>query len=90
MNEPMKKDIICLVCMQQDGTPGSKFCKPNLDIREIDIDKCPVRIEVARRFLEVLKAECIGENEEAVSKINKPVFEDEQLRKKESKDEQSR
>jgi hypothetical protein len=79
MNEPMKEDIMCQVCMQQDGMPGSKFCKPNLDIREIDIDKCPVRIEVARRFLEVLKAEIIGENEEADSKNNKPIFEDEQL-----------
>lgn len=87
MNEPMKEDIICQVCMLQDGMPGSKFCKPNLDIREIDIDKCPVRIEVARRFIEVLKAECIGENEEADSKINKPIFEDEQLLNKEKQDE---
>ena len=57
MNEPMKKDIMCLVCMQQDGMPGSKFCKPNLEVREIDIDKCPVRIEVTRRFLEAMKKE---------------------------------
>jgi hypothetical protein len=87
MNDAMKEDIMCQVCMQQDGMPGSKFCKPNLDIREIDIDKCPVRIEVARRFLEVLKAECIGENEEADSKIDKPIFEDEQLLNKEKQDE---
>ena len=63
MNEPMKKDIICQVCMQQEGMPGSVVCKPDLEVREIDIDKCPIRIEVARRFLEVLKAECIGEND---------------------------
>lgn len=79
MNEPMKKDIICQVCMLQDGMPGSKFCKPNLEAREIDIDKCLVRIEVARRFLEVLKAEVIGDNKKADSKINNPIFEDEQL-----------
>lgn len=88
MNEPMKEDVICQVCMLQDGMPGSKFCKPNLEVREIDINKCPIRIEVARRFLEVLKAECIGdENEEADSKANKPIFEDEQLLKKEKQDE---
>ena len=87
MNEPMKEDVMCQVCMQQDGMPGSKFCKPNLEVREIDIDKCPVRIEVARKFLEVLKAECIGENEEADPKINKPIFEDEQLLNKEKQDE---
>ena len=57
MNEQMKEDIMCLVCMQQDGMPGSKFCKPNLEVREINIDKCPVRIEVARRFLEMMKKE---------------------------------
>lgn len=55
MNNAMKEDIMCQVCMQQDGMPGSKFCKPNLEVREIDIDKCPIRIEIARRFLEVLK-----------------------------------
>ena len=57
MNKPMREDVICQVCMQQDGMPGSKFCRPNLDIREIDIDKCPIRIEVARRFLEAMKKE---------------------------------
>lgn len=88
MNEPMKEDIICQVCMLQDGMPGSKFCKPNLDIREIDIDKCPVRIEVARRFLKVLEAEILGgERKEADSKINKPIFEDDQLLNKEKQDE---
>jgi hypothetical protein len=45
--------------MLQDGMPGSKFCKPNLEVREIDIDKCPVRLEVARRFLKVLEEQVL-------------------------------
>ena len=54
MNEPMKEDTICQVCMLQDGMPGSKFCKPNLEVREIDIDKCPVRLEMVLILLNLM------------------------------------
>lgn len=82
MNEPMKEDIICQVCMLQDGMPGSKFCKPNLDVHEVNIDKCPVRLEVARRFLEVLENDILKGEPRSDLEINKSILEDEQLLKK--------